>query len=211
MKTISIIGENKASVMMFTAELAWVLSKENEVFYHIKNNYFYERLSEKGLDSTTMGNLTIINSYNEVFLKEDIVDFFITNEYSEEADLIIFALTQNIFSSKVINRYSQIESGQKKVIVFLDFIDCEFDDEYFKKYHLNKDILSNVTAEFYIDFDERVAIYQLENQLNRFISLKKYPRRRKQSLLSISDYIEGSEKRRYRNFFKDLDKRVSLC
>lgn len=210
-KTISIIGEDSTSVKMFILELAWVLSNEHEVFCHIKDDKIYKRFSQKDINSTSLGNLTLINNYNELLVQENNIDYLVNDEYTDCTDITIFVLNQSTFSVDIINSYSENDLSSEKLLVFLDFIDCEFDDEYFKKYHMNKFFLDSIRAEFYIRFDEKVSIIQTENQLNRIISLKKYPKSRKINLFSIVEYLDKGQAIKYREFFKKLDERISIC
>lgn len=211
MKKISVVGENSTPVKMFIMELAWVLSGEHRVYFHISDDAFYKRFSINNLDSTDLGKLTLINNYNEVFFRENEADFLVSDEYCEDSDYVLFVLTQSIFGAHIINLYSQLTIRGEKNVVYLDFIDCPFDEDYFKNYHIDKILLDDIKNEITIEFDERVAILQIENQLNRVLNLKQYPRQRKRMLLSVAEIFEEEVEYKYKEYYRKLDSRVSVC
>ncbi len=212
MKKISILGEHSNAVNMFMLELAWVMSKDKKVYCHLSDKSFYDCFSENDLDCTDIANLCLIKNMNELLIHSNPDCYILTDTYVEESDIIVFAVEQNYFSIQKINTYASIENLPKMIFSYIDFIPSNFDDHYIKNYLFDKRLISNDYNEFYFEFDEKTKIRQIENQLNRLISLKKYPKSRKSELLSLSDnIIEDEAKLNYREHFKILDERISVC
>ncbi len=212
MKVISVIGSNSYSVKMFILELAWVMSKDKKIFCHTKDSDFYNCFAENKLNCTEIGNLSIINNLNEIHIDFNPDTYLISDEFIDDANAVIFAVEQNIFSINKINEYANKLDLPEIIFAYIDFIPSNFDDHYFKTYSFDKRLIDLAKYEFYFEFDEKTKQRQLENQFNRIINLKKYPKRRKSNLLSLSEVIiEDDEQSTYREYYKILDERVSVC
>ncbi len=212
MKIISVISHDSNNIRMFILELAWVMSKNKKIYCHITNKDFYNCFAENDLALTEIANLSIINNLNEVFIDDNTDTYLISEDFIENADIVIFAVEQHIFSINKINQYANKIDLAKIIFTYIDFIPSSFDDTYFKNYTFDKRLIDKASSEFYFEFDEDIKIKQIENQFNRIINLKKYPKRRKLDLLNLSEsIIENDETINYREYFKVLDKRVSVC
>ncbi len=213
MKEISVLGLNTDDKRLFITELAWVMSKENNVFCLIDDKEFFKNFSDDSLNPNTIGNFTLVNTYNDAILENKSDDSIIISEnYLENSSEVILIVEQNKFSIAEINKYSDLLKNQKVIIVYLNFLYSNFDEYYFKNFHFNKILLDSIKKEFYFEFDEKTKLAQIENIFNRVISLKKYPKFHKKNLLNLSEtLIENKEKTKYREYFKVLDERLSLC
>ncbi len=197
---------------MFILELAWVLSKDKKVYCHLSDKEFYDRFSENDLDSTDIGELSIVNNLDEIPKDDDSDTFLLSEDYIEGADTCIFAVEQDIFSINMINEYAKKDKLGEIVFAYIDFISSSYDEHYLKTYFFDKRLVDNMTSDFYFEFDEKTRMKQVENQFNRIISLKKYPKGRKMDLLNMVEFILSSEKSlNYREYYKCLDGRVSIC
>lgn len=212
MKTISVLGKKNNTIRMFILELAWVLSKDKKVYCHLSDKEFYDRFSENDLDSTDIGELSIVNNLDEIPKDDDSDTFLLSEDYIEGADTCIFAVEQDIFSINMINEYAKKDKLGEIVFAYIDFISSSYDEHYLKTYFFDKRLVDNMTSDFYFEFDEKTRMKQVENQFNRIISLKKYPKGRKMDLLNMVEFILSSEKSlNYREYYKCLDGRVSIC
>ncbi len=212
MKTISVISNNSNNIRMFILELSWVMSKNKKVYCHISNKNFYDCFAENDLSHTEISNLSIVNNLNEIVIDSNPDSYLISEEFIEDANIIIFAVEQNIFSINKINEYAKKTDIEEIIFAYIDFIPSSLDDNYFKNYSFDKRLIDKASSEFYFEFDEKIKIKQLENQFNRIINLKKYPKRRKLDLLNLSEsIIKDDENTSFREYFKVLDNRVSVC
>lgn len=210
MRIISVLGSPSYDLTMFILELAWVLSREKSVYCYLEPEVYY-RYALEGEKATTLGELTLISEYEDLIDGEDKDEILITDALFGNSDTIVYALTQSPFSSLFFEDFVDMDLSGSKVLVFLNFIDSPFDEDYFKKYQLNKKILDNISYEEVIDFDEEVRRRQIENTLNRVISLKNYPKAYKHKLYNIASHLTGDTKLGYKEFYKELDKRISIC
>lgn len=210
MRKISVLGSPSYELSMFILELGWALSRENNVYCCTEAD-IYNRYALEGETVTSIGDLTLISDYDELINHQDEDYLLITDALFRDSDTVVYVITQNPFSAHFLEDFVDLDFPCKKVLVFLGFIDSPFDEDYFKKYQLNKKLLENIEHEERIYFDEEVKRRQLENSLNRVITLKKYPKNYKQNLCSLANYFTGDKKLGYKEFYKELDKRVSLC
>ncbi len=210
MKIIKVVGMNNISVKMFALELAWAISCKNSVCLQMDDYEFYKLFSFKKLNVTSLGNL-------EFLLNEDsTVDRTVEAEYivtclDVDADLSIYVLEQSLESVEYLNDNYDYDNLFHSAFVYLDFIESCYDSEYFKKFKFDKNINTRDMLEFEIPFDEDSKVCQLENQLNGYINLRKYPKRRKQALYNISRAVVEEERGKYREFYRILDNRVPTC
>lgn len=210
MKRISVLGSPSYELNMFILELAWALSRENNVLCCLGAE-FYSRFAIEGERETSLGLMTLIRDYEDLSLYEGEDHVLITDALFKDSDTIVYVIAQTPFSAQFLEDFADLELRSKKVLVFLGFIDSPFDEDYFKKYQLNKKLLENVGHEERILFDEEVRRRQLENTLNRVITVKKYPKTYKHNLYSLANYFTGENKVSYKEFYKELDKRVTIC
>lgn len=212
MKIISILGMPTNNLKMFLLELSWVVSNEHPVYCMIEDKGFFNCFSENNLKQSSIGNLTLIHRLEDLPSETEEDSYLLTDLYLSEAELIVFAVEQNVFSVNEVNRFSNINHLPCIIFAFIDFVFSNFDDHYLKNYYIDKRLVDVSEAFFYFEYDEKTKIQQVENQFNRIISLKKYPKSRKMELLQLSMKITGSpETRSYKEFFKCLDERLSIC
>lgn len=210
MRKISVLGSPSFELKMFVLELGWALSIRSNVYCYMETEVF-DRFAPEGLSESTVGRLTLIRNYEDFLKSEGDEDVFITDALFGDCDTIIYVLSQHPFSAQFFEDFVDLKISCDKVLVYLNFIDSPFDEDYFKKYQLNKKILDNVGHEEVILFDEEVRRRQLENSLNRVITLKYYPKSYKRNLYSLSNKVRGNLNMTYREFYKELDKRISIC
>lgn len=211
MKTISVVGLPSNNIRMFILELAWVMSRNKKVYCHIGNQDFYDCFSEASMKLTDIGNVTLLHQIEDLQSPEQDA-YLLSDELMSNADTVIFAVEQNMFSIRYINRYAFMEEPPQTIFAFLDFIPSNFDDHYLKHYYFDKRLTVCNSVDFYFEFDEKTRLMQIENQFNRIIDMKKYPKSRKIELLNLSDsIIADSDGCSYKEYFKSLDERLSTC
>lgn len=208
MKRISVIGSPGNELKTFILELGWVLSREHEVCCFVDAEV-YDRYSIEGTDLCSFGGFTLIKNFEDIEKNE--ADILITDVLFENSNVVIYTVEQNPYSTTFLENFINLDIKGQKYMVFLNFLDSAFDEDYFKKFQLNKKLLENIVHEEVILFDEEVRRLQIENLLNRVISLKNYPKRHKQKLLNLASKLSDKRDVNYKEFYKELDKRVSLC
>ncbi len=210
MKIIKVVGVNNYDTNMFILELAWTMSLNHKVYCQLSDDDFYKSFSFENLEITTFGNLSIVRDFKESMRSDSDIDFVFTTK-DVASDYVMYLMEQSLESVKFINKNYDYQNEGEDVFVYLNFIDSCYDGDYFKKFHLNKDIDTTDVLEFEIEFVEMTKICEIENQLNGVISLKKYPRGRKRNLYNIAKAMTEGEVMKYREFYKKLDSRVSTC
>ncbi len=210
MKVIKIVGMDNLNVKMFALELAWTISCKNSVSLQVDDCNFYEKFSFDTLSQTDFGNLNFMLNKTKSIDKSEDVEYVVTT-LDVESDTVIYVVEQSLESVDYLNKHYDYQNIINAVFVYLNFIDSCYDSDYFKKFKFDKNINTRDILEFEVLFDEDSVVCQLENQLNGFVNLKKYPKRRKQSLYDISGAVSEGEKIKYRDFYKILDSRVPIC
>lgn len=209
MRKISVLGSPSYDLKMFLLELAWVLSKNNSVLCYIDTE-FYDRFGMDESSETSLGGLTLIKNYKEGKEDEE-ADILISDALFEDCDTLIYVIHQSPFSCLFLESFVDLNLNCHKILVYLNFIDSPFDEDYFRKYQLNKKLLENIDLEEVLYFDEEVQRRQLENMLNKSISLKYYPKKYKLNLLHIASELDVGHTYNFKELYKDLDKRMAIC
>lgn len=209
MRKISILGSPSYELKMFLLELAWVLSKDNSVLCYTDAE-IYDRFGLEDSSETSLGGLTLMKNYKENEVDEE-ADILISDALFEDCETLIYVVHQSPFSCLFLEDFVDLNLSCHKILVYLNFIESPFDEDYFKKFQLNKKMLDNIEFEEVLYFDEEVRRRQLENMLNKSISLRYYPKNYKLNLLHIAGKLDGTHTYSFKEFYRELDKRIAIC
>lgn len=206
-KKIAILGEKSEEILNFGLELAWMISFDRKTEYIVSDSTFIDFYSDNANDSVKLGEFRL-STYESSTRDASIV---ITDKLEEDSDFVIFVASQSVESADYFREIKEFKKDIAHAVVFLDFIDCEFSDKFFKKHYICKDLQVNSIFDEYFEFNEDVSVARMVNKLNRNINLSHFPNKRKKQMVRLMNLIGLEIDRNYKKVFKNIRKKVRVC
>lgn len=177
--------------LQFTSFLASGIDEKNDVILSIENSEFLNRLHTSENNIIYEENFAVVKD----LLEENYRNYNVIDYIGYESDEIYYIVEQNWESVLYLKEFWKInedilanirKNQDKKVeekIIFLNFIDGKFNEDYFIKFHFPKFV--STLDKVCIEFDENDFMIELEDELENNVDILKLSIDRQLKILSL--------------------------